>query len=355
MLNHGRIRKGRKGASALEYGIIIGLISTVSISAVYSTGLQIKSTFMSSTIALETNLSPGAGGGSGGGSDGGPGGAIEAHASCYDPTNIMRVGETSWTGCAGMLIVSQSALESAASTYFTVGGDASYAITHSNGNTYTFGDSNYNVFTGQVTDMGYIFRDVSFNDDIGYWDVRNVTSMTSMFRGNPAFNQDLSGWTTSSVVTMDYMFRDATAFNGSLSGWDTTSVTSMSNMFDNAASFDQNISGWTTASVTDMSSMFSDAISFNQDISGWDTGYVNDMSMMFYNAASFNQNIGGWNTSSVGDMGIMFADASSFNQDLSGWCVSQFAGEPEGFDMNASAWTNDPAWRPQWGQACSTI
>ena len=47
----------------------------------------------------------------------------------------------------------------------------------------------------------------AFNQNIGQWDVSNVTDMTSMFWGT-SFNQDISEWDVSGVTTMAGMFVD---------------------------------------------------------------------------------------------------------------------------------------------------
>jgi surface protein len=62
----------------------------------------------------------------------------------------------------------------------------------------------------------------AFNQDIGNWNVSNVTDMRSMFKGAKAFNQDLNSWDVSKVTTvedysgnivsaMEDMFKDATS------------------------------------------------------------------------------------------------------------------------------------------------
>ena len=43
----------------------------------------------------------------------------------------------------------------------------------------------------------------AFNQDIGDWDVSNVTNMAAMFKSANEFNQDLSDWDISKVQVLD--------------------------------------------------------------------------------------------------------------------------------------------------------
>jgi len=63
-----------------------------------------------------------------------------------------------------------------------------------------------------VTDMQYMFYDVSFNQDLSEWDTSSVMDMTAMFYMATSFNQDLSKWDTSHVTSMRDMFRWANSF-----------------------------------------------------------------------------------------------------------------------------------------------
>ena len=65
----------------------------------------------------------------------------------------------------------------------------------------------------------------TFNQDIGEWNVSNVTNMSSMFKGARSFNQDIRRWNVSNVTTMSWMFDNARTFNQDIGGWDVSNVT----------------------------------------------------------------------------------------------------------------------------------
>ncbi len=47
--------------------------------------------------------------------------------------------------------------------------------------------------------MGSMFGGKNFNQDIGNWDVSNVTNMSYIFSNAISFNQDLSPWNVDNV------------------------------------------------------------------------------------------------------------------------------------------------------------
>ena len=154
---------------------------------------------------------------------------------------------------------------------------------------------------------------------------------------------NMSGTSVSSIFQN---FFNNNSFNSNISFWDVSNVTNMDGMFYNADTFNQDISNWNTSKVDNMGSMFKNASSFNQNISNWNTAKVTKMLDLFRGASAFNQNISNWDTSSATSMSKMFENATSFNQNISNWCVSNITEEPENFSVNSPLLDS---YKPLWG------
>jgi surface protein len=183
---------------------------------------------------------------------------------------------------------------------------------------------------------------MTFNQDIGSWNVSGVTNFSSMFYVNEFFNNggssSINNWNTISATTMALMFQSSSAaitgFNQPIGNWNVSNVTSMSQMFSRRASFNQPLEAWNVSNVIYMNSMFEGAAAFNQPLAGWERNtpgntstmanvkYITSMFSSYGIGSSFNQPIGNWNTIGVEQMSNTFSGASSFNQPLNQWNTS---------------------------------
>jgi len=114
---------------------------------------------------------------------------------------------------------------------------------------------------------------ISFNQDIGSWNVGNVKNMAGMF-SHSNFNQNIGGWNVSNVTNMADMFALNPKFNQDIGNWNVSSVEKIGNMFLYASSFDQNLGNWDVSQVTDAYAFLLYANSFstaNYDalLAGW--------------------------------------------------------------------------------------
>jgi surface protein len=170
---------------------------------------------------------------------------------------------------------------------------------------------------------------IAFNQNIGSWDVSNVTNMGSMFSSAISFNQNIGAWNVSNVTNMSAMFDQAIVFNQPIGSWNVSNVIYGQYMFRQAIIFNQPIGSWNVGNVTNMSNMFSNASAFNQPIDSWNVSSVIDMDSMFFNdpmffgPSSFDQPIGSWNVGNVTNMSSMFAGTqlsiNNYDALLIGW------------------------------------
>ena len=208
--------------------------------------------------------------------------------------------------------------------------------------------------TSLVTDMNNLFstannaQSSSFNENIMFWDVSNVTNMSGMFEGAAIFNQDISKWKTGLVTTMANMFRNASSFNQNIATWDISKVLFMNGMFYNATSFNQSISIWAiTNNQINFSNMFYNATDMSNNyaapvtptIDYFNKGEpipnnetlvtlcqiysIDPESPMFTNnkVKPYYSSIENWNITQCTSMKNLFME-TTFNEDISNWDTS---------------------------------
>ena len=91
---------------------------------------------------------------------------------------------------------------------------------------------------GPIVNMSKLFYKMFyFNENIGYWNVSNVTDMSHMFDDCTEFNQNLNKWNVSKVNNMSKMFKNCNNFNKPLNNWNVSEVKDMNWMFESCFYF----------------------------------------------------------------------------------------------------------------------
>ena len=110
--------------------------------------------------------------------------------------------------------------------------------------------------TALVTSMSSMFNNATnFNQPLSF-NTGAVTSMSSMFSGATAFNQALT-FNTGAVTTMSSMFNGATAFQQNIGSWNVANVTSFTNFMASktnltfsTTNLDAIYNGWVTVQLS---------------------------------------------------------------------------------------------------------
>lgn len=109
-----------------------------------------------------------------------------------------------------------------------------------------------------------------FNADLKYWDTSHVTNFDFMFRKAKSFDgKGLRFWNVGNAETMRGMFQETTEFDDNIAFWDLRNVIDLSKKNFNAEKFSQPIGFWDVSNVETAFGMFEGAKRFNEDISTW--------------------------------------------------------------------------------------
>ena len=170
---------------------------------------------------------------------------------------------------------------------------------------------------------GYGGHSLTELDDIGKWDVSNVTTMACMFQECAKLkNLDaISSWNTRSVTSFHSMFWGCISISSFkfLENWNTSSLTDTSSMFracrySGITSID--LSKWDASQLVNAQGMFSD-INYIPEInlSNWNTNSLTNIGLMFLNTGGTSLiNLSGWNTSKVTNMQETFEACYSLTE-----------------------------------------
>jgi len=112
----------------------------------------------------------------------------------------------------------------------------------------SFNSPLYSWDVSKVKDMSRMFYAATNFNRLLTWNVGNVETMYGMFDMAASFNQDITSWNVDKVEDMDEMFKDASSFNQDLGSWDLTNMTNGKISFERSGmsceNFSRTIQGW---------------------------------------------------------------------------------------------------------------
>ncbi|MSE24043.1 BspA family leucine-rich repeat surface protein [Lactobacillus curvatus] len=183
-----------------------------------------------------------------------------------------------------------------------------------------------NLDFSKVTAMSSMFSDcenlVSVGDTAN-WQLGQVTTMASCFRGDKKLNQlNSTNWDTANIQNMNNTFYNCTALtNLDVSKWQTTKMTNLGSTFSQSGITALDVSNWDTSHVTNLNGTFLNTSIAELDVSNWDTGQVTTMDRTFAGCANLNTlDVSKWQTAKNTSLSYTFSGDQKLTQlDVSKW------------------------------------
>jgi len=185
-------------------------------------------------------------------------------------------------------------------------------------------------------------RQYPFAPDVSNWNLSNVKSAASMFRGGAVdFNPDLSNWasnTWSNLVErgtsnpgvlvenntwgwgISSMFAGCHGFEGiGLNNWNTGNILETVGLFQETNINSSVLASWDVRNLTHAKNMFAicNKGNFTGNLDLWKPISLRNASYMFATCTDFVGNISQWPTPSLVNCTSMFSNATSFDSDIS--------------------------------------
>lgn len=166
-------------------------------------------------------------------------------------------------------------------------------------------NQNFNLSLPAVTNLGSLFLNCAkLNSPINI-NAPLVTSLVSLFQGCTILNSSVI-LSTGNLININSLFRDAKTFNQDISYLNVSNVTNFDLVFYGATAFNQPLS-WSVSNGTMMNGVFLNAPAFNQDISGWDfnknvdlTNFMNGKTFANYDKLYYNNLLQKWASVFIG-------------------------------------------------------
>ncbi len=225
-------------------------------------------------------------------------------------------------------------------------------------------------------DLSNMFRDTTQFDGLGlqYWDVSEVTNMSSMFynadgltglypgedeNGNSVTKNVFSGWGVDNVTTTVDMFRNTNSYTGDyMSDLNWASLTTATGMFQGAAGLiGKEMNNWNMPKITSMQNFFRSSSNYTgEGSSDWNiiADTASAYNNVFASTSTVGKNLKNWrivvkNSDNLGTViSNLFGDRRQHvtGEGMSGWTMESNGGNADRMfaDFNSLVGTNMSNW-----------